>query len=116
MARLAAHRRDIAERPAERLPADTRRILPAQEVDALDDAIRLQKKEPAARPNHRAIIPGTENQIIRSGQAGQDFSEQAVFFRKFHLAKSGQNIAATIVSALKEACIEIGAQSDPQRS
>ena len=58
--------------------------MPAQEVDSLDDAIRLLKQEAAVRPNHGAIIPGPENQIIRSGQAGQDFSKQVVFFGKFH--------------------------------
>ena len=85
-------------------------------MDPLGNAVGFQKLVSAACANDSAIIPGTDDKVLGFRQADQDFSKQPVLFTKFHLAKSGQRIAATIVSALKAACIEIGAQSVPQRS
>ena len=63
--RHAAHRRDVAERAAERLPADAARIVAREKMDAFHDDIGLQQL-PAlvARPaDDRAIVAGADAHI-----------------------------------------------------
>jgi hypothetical protein len=80
MARPSSHSGDIAEGTVHRLAPDKLRLRSRLEVNALDEAIRLQESVFVAPSlDHRAIVTGPDDDVTSRGKKGKESLHHFLF-------------------------------------
>ena len=119
---LAAHRGDVTERAAERLPADAARVLVGEKMDAFDDAVGLEQR-PHFIPrtsDDGAVVAGTDEDIRAAREAADEAGDERVFAELREGYWGGMECACHARTAswleLKSACIAMGTRIEPENS
>jgi hypothetical protein len=76
-----AHGGDVADRPAERFPADAARVFFREKMHAFDDGIGFEKLPAgsARAADDGAIIPGADEDVRAGGEAAGEEGNEPIF-------------------------------------
>ena len=111
---------DVADRATQRLPADLIRTMIAPKMHVLDEAIRLEQLQFAAARNahRRAVVAHPGDHASADRKVAREPRDQIVLVQIAQVlgVHSGKKRITTTETPLKQACIRIGAHSEPVSS